>query len=146
MSHRRPSSFSCFSPPDPPEVDDAEGGALGINMVSSAPDSIVLINSSCGKGTGERSGLSIVQFNAMSVDCQDGIHRSPLYPLRSNSNTDIFLSYATCLWLPGAMVARLASIASVPKGCRFESCGGHGTTSSYNFLTSGALSHGSHQV
>lgn len=32
------------------------------------------------------------------------------------------------IWLPGAMVARLASIASVPKGCRFESCGGHDWT------------------
>ena len=30
------------------------------------------------------------------------------------------------MWLPGAMVARLASIAQrIPKGCRFESCGGH---------------------
>ena len=31
-------------------------------------------------------------------------------------------------WLPGAMVARLASMADAhqtPKGCRFESCGGH---------------------
>lgn len=31
------------------------------------------------------------------------------------------------IWLPGAMVARSASIAgcTVPEGCRFESCGGH---------------------
>ena len=35
------------------------------------------------------------------------------------------------IWLPGAMVARLASIALrdfPPKGCRFESCGGQKNT------------------
>ena len=55
------------------------------------------------------------------------------YSTAPKTNVMLWAIYHALLtWLPGAMVARLASIADgyilvlwAPKGCRFESCGGH---------------------
>ena len=64
MSDSRPDSLSFRSPPDPPDVAEPDGDALGIMTVRSAA-SIVLIVISCGRGTGVLSALSMAQFNAM---------------------------------------------------------------------------------
>ena len=50
-----------------------------------------------------------------------------IYRFHSETYVKMYCLNRMLLWLPGAMVARLASIAlrnPPPKGCRFESCGG----------------------
>ena len=65
VSQIPPVSFRFLPPPDPPEGAEPDGGVSGMTIVSSAPFSTTVIVSSCGRGTGERLGVSIVQFNAM---------------------------------------------------------------------------------
>ena len=60
--------MSVRSPPEPPDGEEPDGGALGMITVISGPVRIVLTKSSCGNGTGVRSALSIVQFNAIVQD------------------------------------------------------------------------------
>ena len=62
VSHILPTSLYFFVPPDPPEVEDPEGGASGTASESSTPESIVRMISSSGRGIGDRSGLSMAQF------------------------------------------------------------------------------------
>ena len=96
-----------------------------MKRVSSAPVSMSMMFSSPGRGTSVLFAVSMAQLSAIVwlvvvIEDQDGI------TLRLDGERNRHGQYLTCsVWLPGAMVARLASIANVPKGCRFESCGGH---------------------
>lgn len=65
-----PVAFSVFAPPEPPDEAVRKGGASGMLRRMSTPESVVVMFISFGRGTGERLGLSIVQFSAMVVGCK----------------------------------------------------------------------------
>jgi hypothetical protein len=62
-----PCSCSFLDPPDPPDVCELDGGSSGITSVMSAASRVVIV-SSLGRGTGERSGFNIVQLSAIVVE------------------------------------------------------------------------------